>query len=263
MSSPPDHIDLTPANRTLLSADVAEQLSELILSDQLKSGQRLPSERALAEQLQVSRIVIREALSVLAERGLIEVRAGSGAFVVPMEAEAVTRPLDLYLKRNNVDYAHLFELRHALEPAIAALAARRLGAETAEKLAENLAVSQHVATVIAGAAGAGLAEALRDFALLDLEFHQLLSAASGNPLFRLVLQPLIARELELRREGARLPGTAEQAVRDHAAILQAVSGSDAEGAAAAMRAHLRKVEAWLVETDGLREREYGPEENND
>lgn len=232
-------LQLEPASRVSLAATVADQLAARIVGEHLAAGDRLPSERDLATQLRVSRLVVREALRTLTERGLIEVRPGVGAFVVPMASGAVTRPLALYLRRNNVALPHLFQLRHALEPSIAAAAARASGPPTG--LEANLASTARLVDELeAGAA------AYDEFAWLDLQFHQLLAEASGNPLFQLVLDPLIDRQLEVRREGAQLPGAARRAYEGHLAIMRAVVDREPAAAAAAMDQHLATVEGWLT-----------------
>jgi GntR family transcriptional regulator, transcriptional repressor for pyruvate dehydrogenase complex len=114
-----DVLDFTPAQRVSLTEAVSEQLTGVILRSELEPGDRLPPERDLARRLQVSRIVVREALRRLEARGLIEIRPGLGSFVVPMADRAVTEPLGLYLRSHGVGLDHLFEVRRALEGAIA------------------------------------------------------------------------------------------------------------------------------------------------
>lgn len=248
---------LAPAPRSSLSDSVAEQLAQRIVDHELGPGARLPSERSMAEQLQVSRIVVREALGRLAQRGLVEVRPGVGAFVARMHASAVSDPLRLYIRRNRLGQAQLFELRHALEPAIAAAASRAASPDQRRALVANVARTEALAHELERAleaasggpgrdrAGTGRPDALEAFAWSDLEFHRLLAAASGNPLFELLLEPLIDPLLEVRRAGARLPGAATRAAAKHRAIAQAVAEGDAERAAQRMRAHLHEVETWL------------------
>ena len=242
---------LAPAARSSLSDSVADQLAHLILDYELGPGARLPSERGMAEQLRVSRIVVREALGRLAQRGLIEVRPGVGAFVARMRASSVSDPLRLYIRRHQVAQAQLFELRHALEPAVAAAASRTANADQRRALVGNVARTEALAhelehALTAAGDGTDPDDTLEAFAWSDLEFHRLLAAASGNPLFELLLEPLIDPLLDVRRAGARLPGAATRAAAKHRAIAQAVAEADAEGAAQRMRAHLQEVEAWLT-----------------
>lgn len=238
---------LEPANRISLAGTVAEQLMGQIMGGALRAGERLPSERDLAVRLKVSRLVVREALRTLVERGLIEVRPGVGAFVVAMPSGAVTRPMSLYLAHNNVALVHLFQLRHVLEPSIAAAAARAVppATEALASLRDNLQRSEKlVARLEQGE------DAFDEFAWADLEFHQLVATASGNPLFQLVLDPLIDRQLEVRREGAQLPGAAREAHAGHVAVLSGIEQGDAEAASQAMDGHLNTVEGWLKEIEG-------------
>jgi GntR family transcriptional regulator, transcriptional repressor for pyruvate dehydrogenase complex len=247
-----------------LPDSVSDLLAGRILDGALRAGDRLPGERELAEQLGVSRIVVREALGRLQARGLIEVRPGVGAFVVPMPDHSVTEPLGLYIRRHGVGHAHLFEVRRALEPQIAAAAARRrdpraraLLVATQRRTEDATAALERRPTGADGADGAadGAAddgpdrtaddEALEAFAWADLSFHVHLAQASGNPLFELLLLPLVEPLLEVRRSGARRPGAAARAAREHAAILDAVVAGDPAAAAAAMGHHLDHVAALL------------------
>ena len=232
---------------------VSDRLAGSILDGELTAGDRLPGERELADQLGVSRIVVRESLGRLQARGLIEIRPGVGAFVVPMPDRSVTEPLGLYIRRHGVGHAHLFEVRRALEPQIAAAAARR---REPRALATLDAAQRRMAAAAAdleratsdpgdGADGADGDEALEAFAWADLAFHVHLAQASGNPLFELLLVPLVEPLLEVRRAGARRPGAAARATAEHAAILAAVAAGDATTAAAAMVRHLDSVAALL------------------
>jgi GntR family transcriptional regulator, transcriptional repressor for pyruvate dehydrogenase complex len=236
--------DLTPAARPSLADAVAEQLAARIVDGELRPGARLPGERDLSTRLSVSRIVVREALGRLAERGLIDVRPGVGTFVAAIDDVSVTDPLRLYLRRSRLDARHLFELRFALEPAIAAAAARevregRVDAATLAALAESVATTDALATAPAAAER-------ETFARSDLRFHDLLAHASGNPLFALLLAPLIDPLLDVRRRGVTLPGARERATAGHRRVLQAVTAGDDVAADTSMRAHLHDVASWLT-----------------
>lgn len=235
-----------PIARTSLPDAVFDRLAGRILDGDLTAGDRLPGERALADALGVSRIVVREALGRLRARGLIEIRPGVGAFVVPMPERSVTDPLGLYIRRHGVSLHHLFELRRALEPQLAASAARQRSPAALEALRTTQRQTEAACESLAAARGpAALEAALEAFAWSDVTFHQQLAHASGNPLFELLLVPLLAPLLEVRRDGARHPGAARHAAAQHAAVLDAVIEGDPDAAAAAMAAHLDAVAAWL------------------
>ena len=226
-----------PATRTSLTDAVAEQLAVAIVERELGPGERLPAERDLARQLTVSRIVVREALGRLAQRGLVDVRPGVGTFVAPLRRSSVGDPLRLYLRRQRVGHAEVFEVRRALEPAIAAAACRCASETQLAGLADNLERTFDLVTAIERGD-----DAVEAYAWTDLEFHRLLAAASANPLFEVLLDPLIDRLLAGRRAADPLPDAARRAALGHRAVLEAVRGRDPERAAQRMIEHLREVE---------------------
>ncbi len=232
--------DLAPAARMSLTEAVAGQLAEAIIERDLGPGARLPAERDLAKQLQVSRIVVREALGRLAQRGLVEVRPGVGTFVARLQGTSVTDPLRLYIRRHRISQAHVFDVRHALEPAIAAAASTNASDGHLAAMASNLE-----RTFALVAAIDQREDAVEAFAWTDLEFHQLLATASGNPLYELLLAPLIDRLLEVRRVGVRLPGTAHHAAQGHQAVFDALAAREPDAAATRMTEHLQAVQSWL------------------
>lgn len=242
--------NLGPIPRTSLTDEAVARLQRWILARSDAGPTRLPSERELAQRLGVSRIVVRESLGRLIARGLLEVRPGVGTFIAPVRDASFTEPLRLYLARRDLRTDHLFGLRLALEPAIAAAASERADAETVRHLRDAVERIDDVA----GAIDPSDPETLEAFAWSDLAFHQELARASGNPLFDLLLAPLIDRLLEVRRDGARVRGAVATANEGHGAVLRAVEAGDAEAAAVAMRAHLHEVRA-LLPADAERERD--------
>ena len=108
-----------------LSDKVAEMMLETILSRRLQVGDRLPSERELGEQFNVSRTVVREAVRALVAKGVIEVRSGSGLRVAAVDAAAVSESMSLYLRGATLDFEKVHEVRALLEVHIAGLAAER------------------------------------------------------------------------------------------------------------------------------------------
>lgn len=237
---------LVPPTRHTLPESVSQQLEASILGPDLGPGDRLPAERDLAGRLGVSRLVVREALRALVERGLIEVRPGVGTFVAAMTEDAVTGPLGRFIRRHDVETAHLFDVRRALEPRMAAAAARALESAALERMRENVARTFQLVSVLdEDDAPGGNDEVVEAFAWADLEFHQLLARAGDNPLYSVLLDPLLDPLLAIRLQGARLPGAAAEAAHGHRSVLDAVERRDADAAAHAMNAHLDQVAAWL------------------
>ena len=101
------------------------QLHQLIEAGKLKAGDRLPSERELAETFRVSRSSVREAIKTLENEGLVMTRPGSGTFITAVKVEAIIQPLASLLSRGKDALIDLFEMRRLVEPGIAALAAER------------------------------------------------------------------------------------------------------------------------------------------
>src|SRR6202795_395015 len=126
-------MDLKPVKSVRIYEDIVRQVRALIADGHLKSGDRLPPERDLAERFRVSRTSVREALRSLQSRGLIDIRAGEGAFVRDVSVEALIEPLALVILPYREAVGELFEARRLIEPSIAALAARRA---TREELGE-------------------------------------------------------------------------------------------------------------------------------
>src|ERR1700675_1589454 len=122
-------MDLEPVKSVRIYEDIVRQVRTLIADGHLKSGDRLPPERDLAERFRVSRTSVREALRSLQSRGLIDIRAGEGAFVRDVSVETLIEPLALVILPHREAVGELFEARLLLEPAIAALAARRASRE--------------------------------------------------------------------------------------------------------------------------------------
>src|SRR5512136_795361 len=109
------------ARPTKIFQDVVAQIEEAILTGRIKTGQTLPSERDLKETFQISRGTLREALRVLEQKGLIEIRlgVGGGSVVRDVDAGRVTESLGLLIRSQKVSLHHLAEFREAVEGNIA------------------------------------------------------------------------------------------------------------------------------------------------
>src|SRR2546430_9607739 len=126
-------MSIAPIKSTRISEAIVRQVKAMIAEGRLKSGDQLPPERDLAQKFVVSRTSVREALRALESLGLIEIRPGEGTFVRGVSVESLIEPLALAMLSHREAIGELFEARRLLDPAIAALAARRA---TPEELAE-------------------------------------------------------------------------------------------------------------------------------
>lgn len=223
-----------------LSVQVVQQIIDLIVEGKLKEGDRLPPERELCETFCVSRTVIREAISVLEAKSLLESQMGSGTYIRAIKSGDVADSLGLYIstQSDSISMLQLFEVRHIFETQIAQLAAKRA---SEGDIAELEAIWSSMCNLVDDPAA---------FAEKDLEFHICLARASGNPLFEMLLEPLTDIMLRFIYVGSNLPNTTEEACVHHRAVLDAVKTRDAKQAKNAMADHLQQTER--VTAEGLR-----------
>ena len=213
-----------------LSDKVADLLLRSITSRGLQPGDKLPSERELGEQFGVSRTVVREAVRALAAKGVIDARTGSGLRVAAVNAAAVSESISLYLRGGTLEYPKVHEVRKLLEVEISALAAERNDGTHVERIEEICAEME-------AAVGKDVERASR----LDLEFHRAIAKATRNELYLLLLDSIGEALLEVRR-GNLQTGAADETLRAHRGILDAIRARDPDGARNAMAAHLDQVE---------------------
>jgi GntR family transcriptional repressor for pyruvate dehydrogenase complex len=231
-SSTPIDIFEAIERESTLSSRVTRQIEALIVDGRLKPGDRLPSERELADQLGVSRTVVREAVRALVAKSLLEVQAGSGTIVRRPSAESVAQSMTLFLRADQqyLDYDKVHEVRRVLEVEIAGLAAQR---RNAEDLAEMEKVLREAAEIESDR---------KHFAKNDVAFHAALADATHNKLFGLLLDSIADIMYEVRYLGFDVPGTPARALTYHHAIFEQVRAGDPEGARQAMREHLIEAE---------------------
>lgn len=213
--------DLSPRRG---SAEIATELRGDIRAGRLDPNARLPAERTLAARFGVARGTVRDALTRLAEEGLLEIRAGSGSYV---RAAPVADGASVI---ENARPLELIDARFAIEPHLCRLAV--LHARPAELDAMTALLDTMEASVADPAA----------FALADVAFHTLLAESAGNGLLLWMVGQISSvrdqdqwarmRQLTLDRE------TIEQYNRQHRAIVEAIRAREPEQAAARMKVHL-------------------------
>ncbi|MEJ2016160.1 MAG: GntR family transcriptional regulator [Limibacillus sp.] len=205
-----------PRVRSSLSDRIAQDLSERILEGEFASGDRLPTESALAGHYDAGRSAVREAIARLRRDGIVVTRQGAGAFVAASSG-------NVFRLDSTDDQEHLralYELRAAVECDAAALAAKRASPEALEEMQ-------------------------RSFELLERETRDggQGQEASGNELFVKLLKLLDSQILEqigiARSNSSRSQGLPEKVLAEHRAILKAVEARDPEQAHAATLTHLK------------------------
>jgi len=207
---------------------------ETILSRRLQVGDRLPSERELGEQFNVSRTVIREAVRALVAKGVIEVRSGSGLRVAAVDAAAVSESMSLYLRGATLDFEKVHEVRALLEVHHAGAAAERA---TGDDIARLRAVHERMQRE---------ADDVESAARDDLEFHRLIALATQNELYLLLMDSIGSALIDIRRENLG-SGSTPTTLSQHEAVLDRIAARDPDGARIAMAAHLEGVAHWWRE----------------
>ena len=221
--------DFEVVRRQKVYEAVAEQIERLILK-KLKPGDKLPSERELAEMLQVSRSSIRDAIRSLELMGLVEPRQGAGTIVRERPADSSINPFANALKRRQELVSELLDFRKMLEPPLAARAAAHASPDELSEMEEIL--QRQEAKMSLGEPA--IAE--------DAEFHYSIALASGNSVVLKVLDILMDLLRDTRERSLQLPGRQPKSLAGHRRILGAIKRRDAEAAKSAMRRHIEDIE---------------------
>jgi GntR family transcriptional repressor for pyruvate dehydrogenase complex len=226
--------DFDVIRRNKVYEEVAKQIERLILK-KLQPGDKLPSERELAEMLQVSRGSIRDAIRGLELMGMVEPRQGAGTIVREVSAESLTNPFANALKHRQELVGELLDFRKMLEPPLAARAATHASPDEISEMEEIL--QRQEAKLSQGEAS--IAE--------DAEFHYSVALASGNSVVLKVLDILMDLLRETRKRSLQVKGRPQKSLAGHRRILAAIKRRDAEAAKAAMRRHIEDVEEIVLE----------------
>jgi len=217
---------MTTVRRESLAEQAAELLLARIGAGEWGVGGKLPGETTLAPQLGVGRSTAREAIRILAGRGVLATRQGAGVFVTAVE------PLptwDAVLDR--ADIIAVLEARTAIEVEAAALAAERRTAADLDELRRTLAERDRRRTDI------------RAHVEADMAFHRAVVVASGNPVLRELFDGFAPRSLQAMIDMLRIRGHhGDAADQDaHGRIGDAIAARDARTAGALTREHLDTV----------------------
>jgi GntR family transcriptional repressor for pyruvate dehydrogenase complex len=216
--------------RRKLPGEIADQIEQLILTNQLAVGSPLPPERTLAQQLQVSRNALREAIRVLEQKGLVVVRPGSGTYVAEPTPQVLREPLGILVQLNTRHLFELIEARKAIEVEVAGLTAERATPEDLEQIGHWLnEMEEHF----------DLADSYTE---ADVAFHAALAKAAKNEVLRVILDSMRdALRQNIKILVLRHPTAKHDAMRYHRLIFQALKEKSSEKARKAMSEHLEVV----------------------
>ena len=219
---------------TALPEKIAQDLMQRILNDEFADVNVLPSERILQEKYDVSRTVVREAVKLLAARGLVTTGTGQGTLVTTNIAAPALDALLLAFHRSNARLEDLLNTRLLLEPAIAALAAQHATPLQIRRLNQ---LTDELAALAASNQPDRAASYSYD---LNARFHKVIAEASQNPVLAILIEVLVGivwqqqNTIDTTQPTERHAETAAQ----HRRIVHAIETRDPEAARSAMAEHL-------------------------
>jgi GntR family transcriptional repressor for pyruvate dehydrogenase complex len=244
-------VKLEPIARQSLVDVVAERIRGMIDHEHLGPGERLPGELALVEQLQVSRPVLREAISRLESVGLVTVRRGRGLFVGDRGSlSSCMRLVRSAMSISPRELVRFAELRTAIE----IYAARRVAEiASAEDVTELAALCRNI-----DQEGLGHLEAIE----VDFQFHRKIVELTGNELMQNIMQVIHEFVMAGMVHTTSNPRNRAKSRQLHGAILNAIRAGDADAAEEAMKVHMGAVARELSAAEERRKKETGPAEHS-
>jgi GntR family transcriptional regulator, transcriptional repressor for pyruvate dehydrogenase complex len=250
MVSPPisDEVgsSLTPISRDSLKDRIVLQIKNLMFSNKIQVGQRLPAERDLATRFKVSRVVVREALKSLQQSGLVEIRTGGagGAYAVSDLHVPFFYAVHDLMNAGQLSGNHFWEFGEIIERAGARLAAINASAKDVERL---LSLNEDL-----------LGDEDDPYGLLqrNREFHLAVAQISGNPLIRLTVHSLFKMH-GILSSGAGYPSRLKKGIfTRHEGIIDAIMAKDVTLAEQLMAADAKRHEQFMV-ADGKNRKNRG------
>lgn len=214
--------------------EAIEKIKEMIISGELRPGDRLPREADLAERLGLSRNSLREAVKALSLIRVLDVRQGDGTFVTSLAPGLLLDALSFVVDFHRDDTVlEFFEVRRILEPAATALATQRMSDQDVVALRavfEDLGDQPTVEALVAN----------------DLEFHRRIAAGAGNGVLCSLIDGLSGPTTRARVwRGLTQEGAVAKTREQHSAILDAIAARQPELARSWATVHVAGVEEWL------------------
>ncbi|MDI6905918.1 MAG: FadR/GntR family transcriptional regulator [Thermoanaerobacterales bacterium] len=230
--------EFKPIRRRKTYEEIIEQIKHMIAMGTLNPGDRLISEREMANRLEVGRAAVREAFRALEAMGIIEVRQGEGAFVRKCDLGSLIETIGLVLMTERDMIRELLELRKVLEVASAGLAALRHGQQDLDQMEQALVQMER--DIVSGDLGEDA----------DWRFHYAVAVATQNPLLVRLMNTIAGTMRQMlyaaRRQFYLTPGTPQRLLREHRALFEEIRQGNMEQARQAMYDHLDKVEKAII-----------------
>lgn len=212
-------------NRTSsLAEQVADQINQVIIDQNINAGEKLPNEFELAARLNVGRGTIREAVKLLVARNCLEIRRGKGTFVVEKPGQ-IEDPLGFAYVKDKITLAvDLMELRLQLEPWVAQLAAQRIEENEKDTLRQLCEQVEH--KIRSG----------EDHGPADKEFHAYIARCTHNSVITEIM-PVITYGIDMFTK-FKAPKLLEDTIRTHGLIAEGICANDPQKAYDSMYEHV-------------------------
>lgn len=210
------------------------RIKEMIVSGELRPGQRLPPEKELGERLGLSRNSLREAVKSLELIRVLDVRRGDGTYVTSLRPELLLEAMSFVVDlHQDASVLEIFAVRRILEPAAAEMATALISeVELADLAAEIASLGEHTPM-----------EALVEH---DLDFHRRITAAGGNGYLTSLLDALSSSTARARLwRGITEDHAVARTLAEHQAIVDALRRRDADLVRATLTVHIAGIEGWL------------------
>jgi len=219
-----------------LSDEIVRQIKEAMFAGKLRAGDKLPTERELAERFETSRASVREALRTLEPEGLIHVKKGvvGGIFIADVDHRPAAKSFQTLLQLRKVSIHQIAEVRLIFEPQAARLAAERADPDDLRELEEEIRK---------------MSMAVKDKELprfYDLKFHLLIARAARNPILELLAESMLGVASKAITELRPSRDTLHHVLRRHRKVLDAVRRRDPNAAYQAMLEHIVDVQSRLA-----------------
>lgn len=213
--------------------EIVEQLREYLKKGELKPGDRLPSERDLADQFDVSRVSVRQALTILETQGLLVRKVGGGTYKVSEEDFEVSQLVNL-LMSDTAEINEPLEVRRLIEPKMAQMAAERATQEDIAEM-EDCLLRQ--------------TKRIEEGELIiseDSDFHYAIAKATKNGIIVKLVEAIHDMLWHTREKSIKAEHGGKRSLEGHYTILEAIKQGDSYAAYEAMRKHLEEVESLLL-----------------
>lgn len=229
-------LKINPVPKTKIYKDVVEQLKKFIFNGHLTEGNRLLTEPELADQFGVSRVSVRQALTVLHEMGLVDSRPGGGTFVSCGIKDKILTPITATLLAEKELLQEPLEVRKLIEPEITRLAALRATAKNIKEMERILLLQESKA---------------RDNLPIteeDTLFHEQIAKSTGDSILIKLVQFLHHHLKASRHQSLIVPGGNQRSISGHKRIFAAIAAKNPQAAYKSMVDHLSDVERLISQS---------------